>query len=63
MESDDDSKTSRFSSKTSLASVDKASTSQAMDENIQVLNQEILSQLQKNGSKIGCVRERGSQEN
>ena len=50
MQSDDDSKTVSFTNKIASASVDKALTSQAMGENIQVLmNQEILNQLRKWG--------------
>ena len=55
MESDNDSKTVRFTNKIPSASIDKASTSQTMDGNIQVLmNQEILNQL-KMGQRLDAL--------
>ena len=55
MESDNDSKTVRFTNKITSASIDKASTSQTMDGNIQVLmNQEILNQL-KMGQRLDAL--------
>ena len=56
MESDDDSKTSKLTSKTTLSGLDQASTSQVMDGNVQVsMNQEILNQLKKMGQRLDVL--------